>query len=98
MGNVIFGSDSRIAQATFDQFDNNAGTIIARISSPVLLDGIYYVSFWFGDMHQIFFDETNCVQLEISGITTEFQRYYQNIGQINPIVHIKCIPEESHLT
>jgi lipopolysaccharide transport system ATP-binding protein len=98
MGNVLFGTDSKIAQAVFDQLDYNSGTIIAHISSPVLLDGIYYVSFWFGDMHQIFFDETNCVQLEISGITTEFQRYYLNIGQINPIVHIKCIPEVGHIT
>lgn len=61
------------------------GRVIATIQQPKLLDGMYNVSVWFGNGQADFFEDTYCLQLTVSNMTSLIQLDTKLVGHAAPI-------------
>lgn len=65
MGNPLFGSNPRVDGLSSQESPRRAGAVTVRIRAPRLLEGTYRVSLWFGDGHQDFFHQRDCLVLQV---------------------------------
>ena len=60
------------------------GKIKVTIREPKLLDGSYRFSIWFGNGYEDFFEDIDCLQLEVKGMTKNKQMPTSIIGAVSP--------------
>ena len=68
-GNPIFGTNPKIDRVEQLKTPTLEGEIDVSILQPMLVDGTYYASFWFGDGNTDFFVEKDCLTFEVIGMT-----------------------------
>ena len=60
------------------------GKVFATLKDPKLMDGTYVVSVWFGDAYETLFEDKECLQLEIVGMTQNKQMNPSRVGYASP--------------
>lgn len=68
-GVPLFGTNTRLYN--IERFGNGTcgGRVNVTITSPVLLDGMYLLSVWFGDDKEDVFGEPHCLQFEVQDMS-----------------------------
>lgn len=84
---AIFGSNPGLQQQNIlvDK-TYKKGKILVTINSPILLDGEYHASIWFGDSQVNLFEALDCLYFDVSGMDTGKQLPASMIGSIVPDV------------
>jgi lipopolysaccharide transport system ATP-binding protein len=62
----------------------NDGLVKVTIKQPLLLDGQYTFSIWFGNGYEDFFEDKDCLQLDIKGMTHNKQMPTSIVGFVSP--------------
>jgi lipopolysaccharide transport system ATP-binding protein len=62
----------------------NKGIVKVSLTEPKLMDGTYVVSVWFGDAYETLFEDKECLQLEIAGMTKNKQMNPSRVGYASP--------------
>lgn len=63
---------------------SNKGLVTVVLEQPLLLDGKYTFSIWFGNGYEDFFEDKDCLQLEIKGMTNNRQMPTSVVGFVSP--------------
>lgn len=83
----IFGSNPVIDAADIEKGRYTKGEISVKIVEPKLIDGLYYISIWFGDSKEDYVTLNDCLTIEIVGMHNKPFWYADNIsGNIVPKV------------
>lgn len=86
-GRPVFGGNPKMIPGNHHRSEPYpaAGIVKVYIDSPTLLDGTYTLSVWFGDKHEDYFSEPDCVSIEVIAMTSVSQLYKaQQIGSVVP--------------
>lgn len=67
------------------------GKVVATIRNPKLMDGTYNISIWFGNSMHTIFEDRDCLQIEVIGMTRNKQMNVSRVGHVSP----DCIYEFS---
>ena len=67
------------------------GRVVVEITDPILLDGQYQVSIWFGDGKQDFAAHANCVSFEVRGMAGPRQPSPAAVGCVKPRCEFKFL-------
>jgi lipopolysaccharide transport system ATP-binding protein len=60
------------------------GKIVMEMTQPILLDGIYTVTVWFGDGYKDYFEDPHCLKLEVKNMTLHRQFPNSIVGFVIP--------------
>lgn len=94
MGMPITGYNPTLSpNAKFNQEYASEGKIKINIKQPKLLDGTYRFSVWFGSGYEDFFEDVDCLQLEVKGMTNNKQMPTSIVGFVSPECHYEFISE-----
>jgi lipopolysaccharide transport system ATP-binding protein len=81
----IFASNPTIEFLDVNTCRNTSkGNIKVKIENPVLIDGTYSASIWFGDTHKNFIEDLDCLTFEVTGMTTKKQYSQTLTGNVVP--------------
>ena len=83
----LFGSNPGIQNYQEDvNRTYNEGKIVVTITNPILVDGEYHASIWFGDSQKNHFEAFDCLYFDVSGMTTTKYLPANAVGNIVPEV------------
>ncbi len=92
MGTPITGYNPTLSpNAKFNQEYASEGKIKINIQQPKLLDGTYRFSVWFGNGYEDFFEDIDCLQLKVKGMTNNKQMSTSIVGFVSPKCHYEFI-------
>jgi len=80
----VFGSNPMVENISLSDKKYRKGEMRIVIESPVLNDGTYSMSIWFGDKTSNFFEALHCLSFDIAGSTLNRQLSYNIVGSIAP--------------
>lgn len=83
-GIPIFATNPVLENIEFSSKKHIKGLIEVEISEPKLIDGDYVVSIWFGDGTEDFVEDTECLTIEVTGMTKNKQFSQSIIGNVVP--------------
>jgi lipopolysaccharide transport system ATP-binding protein len=69
----IFGSNPTLDLLTKDYKETKKGTVAILINSPVLIDGRYSLSIWFGDSKVNYIEDLDSLSFNVVGMTNKIQ-------------------------
>jgi lipopolysaccharide transport system ATP-binding protein len=84
MGTPICGANPQIFGIDRSPQPMRAGRITLEFTGPALMDGQYWMSFWFGDGHHDFVSYPNCITIDIRGMATIRQLPTNVVGTVVP--------------
>lgn len=85
-GNPITGFNPRLYQKSIVGSYPDQGKVTIKITSPVLMDGIYHLSLWFGiNSEGDIQSENKCLSFEIVNMTKTKQLDSSRVGFIAPV-------------
>ena len=89
-GNPLTGFNPKLYQHEIEGIFLNSGKITVTISSPIFMDGMYQLSFWFGVNNEgDIQSEEKCLSFEIINMTSIKQMDTSKVGFIAPVCDYK---------
>lgn len=84
-GIPVLSSNPRLDNVILTKSSFREGNITVEIEQPLLIDGEYIVSIWFGDSRTQYIQDLDCLTFEISGMTERSGIYNQSVmGNVIP--------------
>jgi lipopolysaccharide transport system ATP-binding protein len=87
--NKIFGSNTKLHPPENPVFPSAEGKFTALITSPLLVDGIYILSLWFGNNDVDFFVADKLLTFKVEGMVKYIYNHQENCGPVYPNVYWK---------
>ncbi len=86
LGSPVFASNPSIENLDFSIYEKTLkGKITVIIKQPKLLDGDYWLSIWFGDSKENFFEEKDALCFQVSAMTKQKQNSQLMVGNVLPL-------------
>ena len=87
--NRIFGSNTKLHPPENPVFSSAAGKFTATITAPLLVDGVYILSLWFGNNDIDFFVADKLLTFEVEGMVKYVFKNQESCGPVYPNVFWK---------
>jgi lipopolysaccharide transport system ATP-binding protein len=84
LGNPICGTNPLIDGVPFPAVRTNAGRVQVVMESPVLLNGTYRLSLWFGDGRADYFHRHDCITFDVVNMAGLKQLPASSVGPVAP--------------
>jgi lipopolysaccharide transport system ATP-binding protein len=99
MGTPICGSNAFLNGVERLEVPMRRGRVAVEITDPILLDGQYQVSIWFGDGKQDFVSHPHCLSFEVRGMAGPRQHSAAAVGSVKPRCEFRFFdPDEARST
>jgi lipopolysaccharide transport system ATP-binding protein len=85
LGNYICGSNPKMESIQPSSKPKRKGKVRVTLSQPLLLNGTYRVSLWFGDGQEDFFNDLDALSFEAVNMSSLSQVSSQSVGPVAPV-------------
>ena len=85
MGQPICGTNPVVCKKIISNNEKLSGVVKVDMKYPLLLNGTYYLSIWFGDGSENIFYDKDCICFEIHNMTDFNDLNASSVGSVSPI-------------